>query len=276
MKIGIVTRKPNISKEAVLSVLSILNAHGAKAFFLTGQGCEALGDCLSPEEFYITVELVIVMGGDGTLLEVARFASQYDLPILGINYGRVGLLTDLEKDEISKVEKIFTGEYTIDERMMLQATVTENGEEKYRFSALNELTVWRGVSTKMLEMDLYIDDEFCTPIRADGLIVATPTGSTAYSLSAGGSVVDPTTKVFAVTPICPHTINIRPMIISHNRTIVIRQKSVAENVSYLSVDGNEAVMAAPGCDIRIEAGENSTRLIRIMNRNFYSVLKDKL
>ena len=210
------------------------------------------------------------------MLRVAQTASDYGLPILGINFGRVGFLTDLEKGDLNEISCIFSGEYTLDERMMLTASVTENGEEKYRFSALNEIALSRGNFSKMLEMDLYVDNGLCTPIRADGLIVATPSGSTAYSLSAGGAVVDPSAEVFAVTPICPHTLNIRPMIIWKNRTICIRQSKEAENVSYLSCDGNEAVVISPGMEINIRIAEKKTKLIRIANRNFYSVLKDKL
>ncbi|MBQ7792417.1 MAG: NAD(+)/NADH kinase [Clostridia bacterium] len=276
MKIGIVTRKPNIKLPVIEKLVSLLKQNEAEIYFPLGQQSGALGTYLPGEAFYRTVELVIVLGGDGTLLQVAQSASQYDIPILGINFGRVGLLTDLEENELEMVSRIFTGDYSLDERMMLTAVVSEQGEERYRFRALNEIALSRGNFSKMLELDLYIDGGFCTPIRADGLIVATPTGSTAYSLSAGGAVVDPWAEVFAVTPICPHTLNIRPMIIDKKRTICIRQKEDSENVSYLSYDGNESVVISPGMEINIRIADKKTKLIRIANRNFYSVLKDKL
>ena len=276
MNIGIIIGKTNISVLVITRLVSLLKEHDARVYFSCDSGMGAVGTVLSQEEFYQTVEMVIVLGGDGTLLRVAQSASQHKIPILGINFGRVGLLADLEQDEIELVNRIFTGDYTIDERMMLTATVTENGEEKYRFNALNEVALSRGNFAKMLEMDLYIDGAICTPIRADGLIVSTPTGSTAYSLSAGGAVIDPLAEAFAVTPICPHTLTIRPMVICKNRMITIKQKDGTENVSFLSYDGNEAVTVSPGMEISIKLSEHTTKLIRIVNRNFYSVLKDKL
>ncbi|MBE7019454.1 MAG: NAD(+)/NADH kinase [Ruminococcaceae bacterium] len=276
MNIGIIIGKTNIDISVISRLVSLLKGQDARVYFPCDSGMGAVGTCLTADEFYQTVEIVIVLGGDGTLLRVAQSASQHQIPILGINFGRVGLLADLEQDEMELVSRIFTGDYTIDERMMLTATVTEKGEEKYRFNALNEIALSRGNFAKMLEMDLYIDGAICTPIRADGLIVSTPTGSTAYSLSAGGAVIDPLAEAFAVTPICPHTLTIRPMILCKNRTITIKQKEGTENVSFLSYDGNEAVTINPNMEISVELSGHTTKLIRIVNRNFYSVLKDKL
>ncbi|MBR5239763.1 MAG: NAD(+)/NADH kinase [Clostridia bacterium] len=276
MNIGIVIGKTNIDSSVITRLTSLLVKHGADVYFPCDSIAGTFGTCLSAEDFYQTVQMVIVLGGDGTLLRVSQSASKYGIPVLGVNFGRVGLLADLEQDELDLISHIFTGDYTIDERMMLTATVTENGEEKYRFDALNEIALSRGNFAKMLEMDLYIDGAICTPIRADGLIVSTPTGSTAYSLSAGGAVIDPLAEAFAVTPICPHTLTIRPMVICKNRMITIKQKEGTENVSFLSYDGNEAVTINPGMEICVQLSEHTTKLVRIVNRNFYSVLKDKL
>ena len=276
MKIGVVSRNPNRNPHVTKQLINLLCQYDAEVYFPCGQNSGEGGVYLPSDLFYQTVELVIVLGGDGTMLRVAQTASDYGLPILGINLGRVGFLTDLEPGDLALVSHLFTGEYTLDERMMLTASVTDRDGEKYRFHALNEISLSRGNFSKMLEMDLYVDNGLCTPIRADGLIVATPSGSTAYSLSAGGAVVDPSAEVFAVTPICPHTLNIRPMILWKNRTICIRQSKDSENVSYLSCDGNEAVVISPGMEINIRIAEKKTKLIRIANRNFYSVLKDKL
>ncbi len=276
MNIGIIIGKTNIDSSVITRLVSLLEQHQARVYFPCDSTMGTFGTCLSREEFYQTVQMVIVLGGDGTMLRVSQSTSRYGIPILGINFGRVGLLTDLEQDEMNLISRIFTGEYTIDERMMLTATVTDDTGEKYRFSALNEIALSRGNFAKMLEMDLYIDKAICTPIRADGLIVSTPTGSTAYSLSAGGAVIDPLAEAFAVTPICPHTLTIRPMVLCKNRIITIKQKEGTENVSFLSYDGNEAVTVSPGMEITIKLSEHTTKLVRIVNRNFYSVLKDKL
>ncbi len=276
MNIGIVSGKSNIDVSVITRLISLLEENGACVYFPCDSGMGNVANMLSSDEFYKTVEMVIVLGGDGTLLRVAQSASQYDIPILGINFGRVGLLTDLEQDEMDLVRHIFTGEYSIDERMMLSAVVTDKTGEKHRFTALNEIALSRGNFAKMLEMEFYIDNALCTPIRADGLIVSTPTGSTAYSLSAGGAVIDPLTEAFAVTPICPHTLTSRPMIICKNRTITVKQKEGTENISFLSYDGNEAVTINPEMELTIRLSEHTTKLVRIVNRNFYSVLKDKL
>ncbi|MBO5407891.1 MAG: NAD(+)/NADH kinase [Clostridia bacterium] len=276
MNIGIVIGKSNIDHSVIARLVSLLKDNGACVYFPCDSTTGAYGTLLADTEFYETVEMVIVLGGDGTLLRVAQSASRYGIPILGINFGRVGLLTDLEQNELDLVRHIFTGEYSIDERMMLTAVVTDQSGEKHRFSALNEIALSRGNFAKMLEMDLYIDGAICTPIRADGLIVSTPTGSTAYSLSAGGAVIDPLAEAFAVTPICPHTLTIRPMIICKNRIITVKQKEGTENVSFLSYDGNEAVTLNPGMELTISLSANTTKLVRIVNQNFYSVLKDKL
>ena len=276
MNIGIIIGKTNIDSSVITRLVSLLEKHDARVYFPCDSGMGSFGTCLPAEEFYKTVQMMIVLGGDGTMLRASQSASRYGIPILGINFGRVGLLTDLEQNELELVSRIFTGEYVIDERMMLTANVSDDSGEKYRFSALNEIALSRGNFAKMLEMDLYIDNSICTPIRADGLIVSTPTGSTAYSLSAGGAVIDPLAEAFAVTPICPHTLTIRPMIICKNRIITIKQKAGTENVSFLSYDGNEAVTVNPGTEITIKLSEHTTKLVRIVNRNFYSVLKDKL
>lgn len=276
MNIGIVIGKTNIDSSVITRLTSLIEEHGARVYFLCDSAMGTFGSCLPIEEFYQSMQTVIVLGGDGTLLRVSQSASQYGIPVLGINFGRVGLLADLEQDEIELVRHLFTGEYSIDERMMLTASVTDETGEKYHFTALNEIALSRGNFAKMLEMNLYIDGALCTPIRADGLIVSTPTGSTAYSMSAGGAVIDPLAEAFAVTPICPHTVTIRPMVICKNRTITIKQKAGTENVSFLSYDGNEAVTINPGMEITVKLSEHTTKLIRIVNRNFYSVLKDKL
>lgn len=275
MKVGIITRKTGVDAQVLKNLTDLLCQEGAEVYFSEEQIKKEFGAVLPKEVFYRTVDVVVVLGGDGTLLRVAEAALPYELPILGINYGRIGLLTDLEKEETELIKKLFQGDYVIDERLMLTATVTEHGKT-HQFHALNEIAISRGNCMKMLEMQLSIDGEPCADIRADGLIVATPTGSTAYSLSAGGSVVDPSAEVFLVTPICPHTLNSRPMILYKNRTLCIREHSTGHNSFCLTYDGNDALTVSDGAEITIQPAEKKTKLIRIVNRNFYSVLREKL
>lgn len=276
MKIGIITRKTGVDTKVLKNLTDLLCQEGACVYFPKEQAECNFGIKLPKEEFYRTVDVAVVLGGDGTLLRVAEAALPYEIPILGVNYGRIGMLADLEKEETVLIKKLLSGEYVIDERLMLTATVTQNGKQTHQFHALNEIAISRGNCMKMLEMQLSIDGESCADIRADGLIVATPTGSTAYSLSAGGSVVDPSAEVFLVTPICPHTLNSRPMILYKNRILCIREYGNAHNSFCLTYDGNDALTVPDGAEITIQPAQKKTKLIRIVNRNFYSVLREKL
>ena len=275
MVIGIIARDAEVMKSAGKSVYNIVKENNGECVFLkdsyTFDGIKEL----SENEFFNTVNIIIVLGGDGTLIKYAVQASEHDIPVLGINYGRIGLLMDMEKSDMPNISKIFTGEYVIDERMMINATLCDNGIKTEEFTALNEIVVSRGASPKMLDLSLYIDGALSTDIRADGVVLSTPTGSTAYSLSAGGSVIDPSAKLIAFTPICPHTLKSRPLIIGSNRNVTLKHTDKT-GVSYLSCDGQEIIPVKGSCDINIKISENTVKLIRIKNRDFYSVLREKL
>ena len=267
MKIGIVSKSDK--RENEISKISEIIERNGSTVILNSDYCLESG-------FYDHTDLIIVLGGDGTILKVSEKSLERSIPILGINFGRIGFLTDLEKKDIDLIEKIFTKDYIIDERMMLKAEIFIDGIIENTYTALNDIIISRGLSSKMVDLALYIDDEYYSEIRADGVIFSTPTGSTAYSLSAGGSVIDPTSELIAITPICPHTLKSRPLIINKNRKISICHKEETADYSYISFDGKESVPVKQNCRLNIEISDKKTKLIRILNRNFYSILKEKV
>lgn len=277
MNIGIRAKNNEIMQNAGRNVCNyILTSKNNCIFLDTNFIPEGIkGEILTESEFYEKSDVIIILGGDGTLLKAAVKAAEYNVPILGINHGRVGLLTDMEKSELSDIAELFKGNYTVEERMLIKAEIICGNVKKGEFTALNDIVISRGISPKMLELCLYIDNDLTTDIRADGVVVATPTGSTAYSLSAGGSVIDPKARLIAFTPICPHTLESRPLIIAENRRIMLKHTE-CEGVSYLSCDGQGTATFDRNCEINISVSENTLKLIRIKNRNFYSVLRNKL
>jgi len=277
MNIGIVAKSEEIMLNAGIEVCNLIAQSGNRSIFFDKNfiplGC--VGDVFSEDEFFIKSDIIIVLGGDGTLLKIAVKASEFDVPVLGINFGRIGLLTDMERSELADILKVFEGKYEIDKRMLIKAEIKNGSKQTDIFRALNDIVISRGATPKMLELSLYIDNELTTDVRADGVIISTPTGSTAYSLSAGGSVIDPTARLIAFTPICPHTLKSRPLIISENRNLLLKHKD-SEGVSYLSCDGQGIVTLDKKCEINISVSEKPLKLIRIKNRNFYSILREKL
>lgn len=276
MVVGVISKNEEIMKTAGADILNIAYQNSAECIF-----CEnnfKPNDSAKSEtetDFFRKSDAVIVLGGDGTLIQLAVKAAQHDVPILGINYGRIGLLSDMEKDELHMLNSLFKNEYVIDERMMLKASVVNNNEVIKEFTALNDIVISRGISPKMLEVNLYIDNDLASDIRADGIIAATPTGSTAYSLSAGGSVIDPAARLIAFTPICPHTLNSRPLIMSEKRKLILKHTD-KEGISCLSCDGQDIFSFERKYDVHISADTRTVKLIRIKNRNFYSILREKL
>lgn len=227
------------------------------------------------DEFFSDTDMIICIGGDGTLLHTARIACMYDIPVLGVNMGNLGFLTEVDCDDLDQaVDKIKNREYNVEERMMIDLASGMEGSE-YRDFALNDIVISRADS-RMLNVDICINDRFVTSYRGDGLIVATPTGSTAYSLSAGGPVVEPSNEAILVTPICPHSLGIRPIVASPFSTIKIKIGSSGLHKGMLSVDGQDGVLVGGDDEIVIKRSEKVTKVVRMMNKDFFTVLKEKI
>ncbi len=231
---------------------------------------------LSYDEIYAKAELAIVLGGDGFILDASRRASPAGVPILGINLGRVGYMAELEVDELDLLEKYFTGEYRIDERAMIEVSVlSPDSTQKFSAYALNDVVIANGNAARIVDLQLLDDGEVISNYRADGLIVATPTGSTAYSLSAGGPIIDPKLSCFCVTPICPHSLGARPVVFPDSAKLQIKNICVREKVLHLTIDGKATFYMFYGDVAQITRAKIVTKLVRIKSGGFYSKIRAK-
>lgn len=219
-------------------------------------------------------EILISIGGDGTILKCARLVLGRDIPILGINSGRLGFMSALEFDELDRLACLASGEFSLDRRMTLKITHTADGKSS-TFTALNDIVIARPYS-KISDFAVFADDKEVSVLRADGLIFCTPTGSTAYSLSAGGPIIEPSMECIEFTPICPHSLFGRTMLFSASRTISVVQKNTEDSGVYFSVDGNEGITFARNGTLTIEKSENYVNLIDFKRNTFYENIDRKL
>lgn len=231
----------------------------------------------SVDEVYAGADILVILGGDGTILEGARRAALTGTPILGINLGRLGFMAELEMDEIGLLSRLFDGNYSIDERAMLGVEMIDTkGQRKLASFALNDAVVTGGSVARIVDLELLEGGEQVTTYRADGLIVATPTGSTAYSMSAGGAICDPSLACFCVTPICPHSLTARPLIFPDSATLEIRNICEREKNLFLTIDGRTNYELMRGETVRITKSARKTKLITLRERGFYNVLRQKM
>jgi NAD+ kinase len=221
-------------------------------------------------------DLLLVLGGDGTLLAAAREAAPHGTPILPINLGGLGFLTSFTLEELyPALEQTLAGCAPVSERVMLLAERMHNDNALTKQLVLNEAVVNKGTLARMIELELYIDGGFVCRYRADGLIVATPTGSTAYSMSAGGPIVHPAVESILITPICPHTLSDRPVVVPDVSTIELRMEENSDSV-FLTLDGQTGVPLHPGDRIRITRAAERLKLIHPPNKTYFEILRNKL
>ncbi len=221
-------------------------------------------------------EAAIVFGGDGSLLSAARVLPLYQIPCLGINLGHLGFMTETEADRmLDDLALLLAGEYAIEERMMLSCRVQRGEETLSVMPALNDIVVTNGEFSRMIVLDVYVDGVFAIRYPADGLIISTPTGSTAYSMSAGGPLVSPEMELMLITPVCAHLLYARPLIVSAKQHIQIHFRS-ASGSGMLTADGQRSSMLAAGDTAEVSMLPQKTRLIRFRRRDFFSTLRSKL
>ena len=222
-------------------------------------------------------DLVIVVGGDGSMLSAARTMAKYDTPVLGVNRGRLGFLTDISPEEIdTRVAEVLDGRYNSELRFLLDVEVERDGEIVGRADALNDVVVNSGTSAQMIEFDLHIDDLFVYRQRADGLIVSTPTGSTAYSLSGGGPIMHPALDAVVLVPMFPHTLSSRPIVVDGNSQIRIEIGEGNNIHPPVTCDGQVNMTARPGDTVRIYKKPHRLILIHPLEHSFYASCRDKL
>ena len=216
----------------------------------------------------------IVLGGDGTMLRIARTAARYNVPLLGVNVGHVGFMTELEPGELGEMEKLFTGEYSTDSRMMLHVSVIRDQRVVYENDALNDIVLAKGTAFRVVCVCISADDEEVTQFNGDGLIVATPTGSTAYSLSAGGPIISPSCRAVVLTPMSPHNLTMRPIVMSDGSVISLRIRTRG-NTASISID-NRTMKIPDGASFVIKLAERVISLAVPHNISFYGTLRDKM
>lgn len=267
MIIGIYTNHNKDNNHVITSKLvSIIEAFGAKSIVFDDES----GDERNYSYLISASDVLIVLGGDGTILRVSKIASSVKLPVLGINLGRLGFLTEVESDALESVIKaLIEGKYTVEERGMLAVTA-KNGE----YLVLNEAMVGR-YSHKMVNTELYIDAKFFHSYHADGLIVSTPTGSTAYSLSAGGPVLDPALNAMVLTTVCPHSLYNRPIVIPITKSVMLKVAKGSHD-SILMVDGEYKAQLTEGDEVKIKSAPMTARFVRLKEYNFFARLEEKL
>ena len=220
-------------------------------------------------------DLVICFGGDGTILHMAKMATRRDIPILGINIGTMGFMAELESTEMDKLRQLVTGEYTLDSRMILDVTVTRDRSIIFHDISLNDVVITKGAVARIVHLSVHCDQVQAMEISGDGVIVATPTGSTAYSLSAGGPLVEPEAHNILITPICAHDVGHRCIVASPNRVVTVQMARNARRNAYLSVDGGKAIRLNMGDVATVCKSEKETKLVRLKNRSFYDVVNTK-
>jgi NAD+ kinase len=279
MKLGII---PNLTKDKDLNVTrSILLWFANKDvdILLESEIAERLDQRdkgFTRDELYSSCDVIIVLGGDGTILNIARQSSQYDVPLFGINLGHLGFLAEAEiSDMYLSLGKIMSGDYFIEKRMMLEASIEGSEDGQKELLALNDVIITKGMQSRMISFSIFINNSFFELYSADGIVISSPTGSTAYSLSAGGPIVSPDLNVLVITPICPHTL--------HNRSIVVSEKDEVrieiceENTEVmLSVDGQDSYKLNPGRVVKVRSSSCVTNLVKLKQRSFFDVLRRKI
>lgn len=220
-------------------------------------------------------ELVICFGGDGTILHMAKSAAKRGVPVLGVNIGTMGFIAELESSELDKLANLVLGEYTLESRMMLDVTVQREQDILFHDICLNDVVVTKGTVARIVHLAVKCDGTTAMEMGGDGVILATPTGSTAYSLSAGGPIVEPEAQNIVITPICPHDMGSRCIMASDKRTITVEMARNARRNAYLSVDGGKAIRLNMGDVVMVKKSQIVTKLVRLNQRSFYDVVNVK-
>jgi NAD+ kinase len=221
-------------------------------------------------------DLVVVVGGDGTLLAAARLLGDLQVPIVAINYGSLGFLTEVTLDEMyPALERVLAGEFVTEMRMMVDVQVIRSGKTEAKYRALNDVVINKGTLSRMIELEARVDGQYVSRFRADGLIVSTPTGSTAYNLSAGGPIIHPTMEAMVLTPICSHTLTNRPLVLSENVQVEITLRSAQDDV-YVTVDGQVGLNLKLDDRLVVEKSKTALKLVAPVDKNYFDVLRGKL
>lgn len=227
------------------------------------------------EELFRICDIAITVGGDGTIIHAAKYAARFDKPLIGVNVGRLGFAADIEIDGISELTRILDGNYSVEERVLFDVEVIKNGVSK-NYLAVNDAVIARGQLSKIIDLQITLDDEEIAKYRADGLLFSTPTGSTAYSLSAGGPIIAPQLDCILMTPVCPHSLFSRSVIFEGNSVLTVSVKIPCECCCVLTIDGEKNVDILADDIVKIKKSDLKLKFVSINKRNFYRKLNEKL
>ena len=269
--------------KAVQSAQRVLNQAGAETclalpFELERGSVEVPGHLqfLPMEEAFRGADVLVCFGGDGTILHAAKDAQAHGMPVLGVNLGSVGFMAELEVSELNLLSRLPEGKYQMEERMMLDVAVRREGRVIFRDTALNDAVITKGAVARIIDLDVKADGVLVSRFSGDGVVVSTPTGSTAYSMSAGGPIVEPTSENIAVTPICPHALYARSYILDRSRMVTVTPGEHSRRTAYLSVDGGKAFALRQGDKVRICRSRYETELLRLTGKSIYEILRTKM
>lgn len=279
MKIAIIV---NLDKKGALltasKITDLLMSEGVDVYTLKS---DLAGELHSTKTFATHSELVeacdilLTVGGDGTIIHCAKHAAAFSKPVLGINSGRLGYVAELEADEIEMLRSLVKGEYELESRLLLSVTITRENSNRESYIAVNDAVISRGSLSRIIDLDVKIDGSEVSSYRADGVLLSTPTGSTAYALSAGGPVIAPTLKCFELVPICSHSLSARCVILSSDSVVEIKASS-PDGKSYLTIDGQISVELSENDTVEIKSANESLDMILLKKRNFFKLAGEKL
>lgn len=279
-KIGIFCKqKPNVDAKIVSELAQWLKSRNCTVYLepatadLTGKKSSA-----SKEEVAAHSDLVIVLGGDGTLLKVAGIVHPHEVPILGVNLGSLGFLTETTLEDLyPTLEHVLNGKYEIENRMLLNAGVLRDGKKVENFNVLNDIVINKGALARIVNLEVFVNDQHMTSYRADGLIIASPTGSTAYSLSAGGPIIHPGISALVLSPICPFALTNRPIVIPDSSTIKVQLTTRNEDEDVrITLDGQKGCPMKSGDILEVKKSEIPVKLVQARGKNYYQMLRKKL
>ncbi len=275
-KIGIIAKKGN--PEAIKAIREFMRLLKGRecSFFVESDVADVLKiDGYPRKKIPSKSDIVIVFGGDGTLLSVARLVGNSGVPILGVNLGGLGFITELSRDEVSdSIDMVFSEKSCYEERIMLLADVYRGGKKIIQNNAFNDVVLNKSALSRMFEIDIRINNKYVTTFRADGLIVSTPTGSTGHSLSAGGPIMYPTLESFLLTPICPHTLTSRPIVLPD--TFILEASIKSGDDIYMTLDGQEGFPLKVKDKVQIKKADYKTRFLVLHDKDYFKILRAKL
>ncbi|MGN0489197.1 MAG: NAD(+)/NADH kinase [Ruminococcus sp.] len=281
MKIAILV---NLSKtkaiECSKNISELFNSKGAEVLML--KDCEdsfenyniSYYDTL--EQIFETCDIAVTVGGDGTIIHNAKYAANANKPLIGVNVGRLGFAADVEPEHIDELLNLLTGDYNIQNRMLLEVEVLHSNGTSESFIAVNDAIVARGQMSRIIDLTVFLNDSKITTYRADGLLFSTPTGSTAYALSAGGPVIYPEMECILITPVCPHSLISRPVLLNSDANLSVKVKAPENASIILTIDGEINITLTDSDIVKIKKSDKNLKLLSLYKRNFYQLLNEKL